>query len=491
MDQDGDLDAYLVQAGSPNRPGGAGAQNRLYRNDGQGRFRDVTDGSGAGDRGYGIGVASGDYDDDGDADLYVTNLGPNVLLRNDGDGKFRDVSAAAGVDDPSFGSSAGFLDYDADGDLDLFVVNYVSWTPGAELTCYNGSGARDYCLPTNYNAPAADTLLRNDGDGTFTDVSVAAGLRAAFGNGLGLTIGDFDGNGWLDVFVANDTMLNQLWLNQGDGTFRDEALLRGCALDEHGKAKAGMGAATADLDGDLDLDLLVVNLTDQSDSIYRNEGGWFSDRTAQHGLGMATRPYTRFGVGLADFDNDGHLDLYEANGAVQRSGEPPAADPYAQPNLLLRGGPDGRFTERLPRGGTAEPLVHTSRAAAFGDVDGDGGVDVLVVNRDGPAHLLHNVVRERGHWILFRVLERSGRDALGATLTLRLGERRLRRDVSSAYSYCASNDPRVHVGLGAETTAREVRVRWVDGELESFGDFAADRIVELRRGRGSAAPELP
>jgi hypothetical protein len=487
-DGDGFLDAYFVQAGGLEDSAAPQRANRLFRNDGTGRFEDVTAASGTGDTGWGMGAAVGDYDNDGDIDLYVTNLGPNTLLRNEGDGTFTDVTAASGAGDSGFGASAGFLDFDRDGDLDLFVVNYVNWTLESEIVCYNTFGAPDYCYPNNYNAPAADTLLRNEGDGTFTDVTERAGLLAAFGNGLGLAPGDFDGDGWIDVFVSNDSMMNQLWMNQGDGTFVDEALLRGCAIDEHGRTKAGMGTQAADPDDDGDLDLVVVNLKTQSDSFYRNERGYFSDRTAAAGLAVASRMFTRFGIGMHDFDNDGYLDVYEVAGGVQLVSEPWADDPFSHPNVLLRGLPGGKLEAVIPRGGTDPELIRTSRAAAFGDVDNDGGVDVLIVNRDSPAQLLRNVVSERGHWLLLRVLEEHGRDALGATVWVQVARRTLRRDVQPAYSYLAANDVRVHIGLGAATAVEELRVRWVDGSEESFGAIEADRIVTLKRGEGGSAP---
>jgi hypothetical protein len=484
MDGDGDLDAYLVQSGDLTEPGGAAGTNRLFRNGGRGDFADVTSGSGAGDRGYGMGVAAADYDNDGDVDLYVTNFGRNVLLDNAGGGRFTDATERAGVGDPSFSASAAFLDYDLDGDLDLFVVNYVDWSLDVELDCHDPQWLPDYCLPTNYAKPAMDRLYRNEGDGRFTDVTVRAGLGAAFGNGLGVVCGDFDGDGSIDVFVSNDATMNQLWLNDGEGGFRDEALLRGCAIDEQGMVKAGMGVAAEDFDDDADLDLLIVNLQNQTDSFFRNDGGFFVDATGAAGLTTTTRWFTRFGVGTADFDNDGFLDLYLANGRVMKSPEPPTDDVYAEPNLLLRGDGSGAFTEVSPRGGTATELIATSRAAAFGDVDNDGGVDVLVVNRDGPAYLLRNVHPSRGHWIRFSVLDGNGRDGLGATLSLTVGGRRITRGVRSAYSFLASNDPRVHVGLGDRVRVEEVSVRWIDGEVESFGGFGADRQVTLRRSAG-------
>jgi hypothetical protein len=245
-----------------------------------------------------------------------------------------------------------------------------------------------------------------------------------------------------------------------------------------------MGVHAADVDDDGRLDVLVVNLDGESDSFYRNRGAFFSDETAPVGLRTVSRPFTRFGMALLDFDNDGYLDLYEANGRVGRQSELFSNDPYAEPSLLFRGGAGPRFDEAKPRGGTRPALVGTSRGAAFGDVDNDGGIDIVVMNRDARPYLLHNVVRARGHWLMFRILDAHGRDALGAELSMSIGSRSIRRDVRTAYSYLASNDPRVHVGLGNDTGVRDVSVRWPDGARERFGDVAADQIVTLRRGRG-------
>ncbi len=445
---------------------------------------DVTDGSGAADTGYGMGVVVGDYDNDGDPDLYVTNLGPNALLRNDGQGKFTDVTDVAGVGHAGWGTSGAFFDYDNDGDLDLFVTNYVEWSLAIEQVCYGLSGLPDYCDPTNYNTPAKDLFYRNDGNGSFTDLTEEAGFHAAFGNGLGVVTADFDRDGCQDIFVANDTMLNQLWLNQGGERFVDEALLRGCAMDENGKAKAGMGVAIADMDDDGDEDFIVVNLLGQTDSVFVNDRGIFRDATGAMGLGQASRWYTRFGVGLVDFDNDGLLDLYQANGRVTSNDESETEDVYAEPNVLFRGLAGGKFEHIELPGGTTESLIYTSRAAAFGDVDGDGGVDVLVVNKDGPAHLLRNVVADRGNWAALRVLDRHGRDAYGAVARVTVGQRTMIRDVRAAYSYCASNDPAIHIGLGAATRIDDVEIRWIDGTTERFGPIAGGATTTLRRGQG-------
>lgn len=539
-DGDGDLDVFFVQGGDLSTSEGAprdrrgtdggpareprraadglplGA-DRLFRNDGTAHFADVTIEAGLGDGRYGMGAATGDYDNDGDVDLYVTNLGRNTLLRNDG-GRFADVTDAAGVGDPAWSTGAAFLDFDADGDLDLYVANYMHWSPAIERDCKAAWDEPDYCGPSAYRAPAADTLYRNRGDGTFEDATAELGIDTALGNGLGVTFGDFDGDGRCEIFVANDAMMNHLWVpfvipsaegatgRAAPGTmrFRDVALARGVATDEAGQVKAGMGVGNADVDGDGDLDLLVVNLQRETDSLFRNDGAYFVDRTAATRLSGLSRAFTRFGTGFLDVDNDGRLDLYEANGRVQmHERSRGAADPYAEPNLLYRGvgglataGAPPRtpsiFAEWLPRGGTSPMLVHTSRGAAFGDLDNDGGIDIVVVNRDAPAYLLLNAVRERGHWLLLRVLDEHGRDALGATVTVRLGDLRIRRDVLSAYSYCAANDPRVHVGLGDREAVDGVDVRWVDGTVEAFPAPPIDRVTTLSRGGGSVpSPRRP
>ena len=487
LDGDGDLDAYLVQSGRLAARGGESGTlgNRLYFNRGEGYFDEVRDIGDGADRGYGMGVAAGDYDNDGDVDLYVTNYGPNALLRNDGGGVFTNAAAAAGVDDSGWGSAAAFLDLDADDDLDLFLVNYINWSAAVERDCYD-RGAPTYCAPTTYDAPAPDRLFRNNGDGTFTDVTAEAGLNTAYGNGLGVVGADFNRDGLIDVFVANDRNVNQLWLNRGDMRFTDESANWGCAVDEHGMAKAGMGVAAADVDDDGDTDLLVVNFEGETDSFFRNEGAWFADATALAGLGAGSGRHTRFGVALADFDNDGTLDLYEANGKVD--GDPAAVpDAFAEPNVLYRGRPAGiGFDEVRPPGGVAVPLVHTSRGLAVGDVDDDGGLDLLVANRDGPTYLLLNRVPDRGNWVRFRVLTSTGADAHGATVSAGIGAARVQRDVQPAASYFASNDPRVHFGLGEQARATAVTVRWPGGRAEAFGDFKAGTTWQLRRGEGMA-----
>jgi enediyne biosynthesis protein E4 len=486
VEGDGDLDAYLAQGGELFAEN-ARLADALFENDGHGRFTDRSEGAGADHPAYGMGVACGDADGDGDTDILVTNVGRNTLLLNEsapGALRFRDGSEAAGLALEGWSSSALFADLDRDGDLELFVARYLEWSRESELVCMDPLGRPDYCSPKNYKTPARSLLYRNEGGGRFEDVSRASGVWSEPGTGLGVAAGDVDGDGWCDVFVANDGMPNHLWKNGGELAFENVAMLAGCGVDANGLPKAGMGVVLADMDADLDLDVLVCNLKGESDSYYQNEGGYFSDRTATVALAALSKPFTRFGLALGDFDQDGWRDLYQANGRVERPSAPPPGDPYAEANLLLRGGADGRFAEVLPRGGTAELLVATSRAACQGDVDGDGALDLLVVNRDGPAQLLVNRAA-RGAWVMLAVRERSGADALGAELELEVGARKLRRDVTAAFGYLASHDPRVHVGLGDEREVTRVTVRWSDGERERFGPFPAGRVHVLARGQGT------
>jgi hypothetical protein len=480
-DGDGDLDLYLVQSGDLRAPAAERPPNRLYDNRGAGLgFVDVTAKSGAGDRGYGMGCAVGDYDGDRDLDLYVLNVGANVLLRNDG-GHFTDVTAQAGVGHTGWGSSAAFLDYDGDGQLDLYLVNYLRWSPEIERECRFPKEFRDYCNPNSYHAPAQDVLYRGLGDGRFEDVTAAAGIAGTPANGLGVACGDFDGDGRVDVYVANDMNANQLWLNQGDGTFRNGALLAGCALSGTGFAESGMGVQAVDLDADGDLDLFLSHLRRQSNTFYRNSGagGLFDDTTARAGLSATSLPYTGFGLGFHDFDNDGALDLFVANGEVTvPEAIPEQEDPYAQQNLLYRGRGDGGF-EEIPGGGTAPPLSATSRGAAFGDLDGDGDVDVVVVNRDHGVHVLENTAAGGRSWISLRVLDAGGSPAVGARVRVRAAGADQWRLIDPAYSYGSASDVRAHFGLGSAEEV-EVSVHWPDGSEQDFGRLAAHREHTLR-----------
>ena len=490
-DNDGDLDVYLVQAGS--LESGEGAENRLYRNglaaDAAGRaprFEEVTASAGVGDRGYGMGVATGDYDNDGFLDLFVTNFGRNALYRNEGDGSFSEVGSAAGVDDDRWGTSAAFLDFDLDGFLDLFVVNYVEFRISENPVC-RPTGERDYCHPSNFD-PQVDMLYRNRGDGTFADVTSAAGIDRAYGSGLGVATLDFDGDGRLDIYVANDGNENQLWRNLGNGSFEDVALFAGVALNGDGAAEAGMGAAVDDFDRDGDPDLFVTHLRDETNTLYENQGnGLFQDTTFPRGLGYPSLAATAFGVHWLDFDNDGLSDLFVANGSVAlgppgRSG----VSRYAEPNQLFRGDGSRFAVAALGSGSTAE-LVEVSRGAAFGDVDRDGGVDVLVSNNRGPARLLLNQTGPRRSWISLKLRRNRGEPfGFGAQVTLiRQRGERLRKLAGSDGSYLSASDPRIHFGLDADTEVSGVEVTWPGGATEFFDDVAVNRENELVEGTGS------
>ncbi len=487
-DGDNDLDLYLVQGGdltgiAPDRP-----RNRLYQNRGNGTFEDVTAAAGVGDQSYGMGCAVGDYEGDGDVDLYVTNVGRNVLYRNEGNGTFTDVTEDAGVGQTGWGTSAAFVDYDNDGKLDLYVVNYIDWSPKREIECFTGGNEKDYCHPLNYNAPATDTLYHNSGNGKFNDVTEQAGITKAKGNGLGIVVGDFNQDGRIDFFVANDSDPNQLWINNGDGTFTDQAILSGCAVNRVGKAEAGMGVMAFDFENDEDLDLFVTHLRDETNTLFINEHGLFEDITARTGLGPPSLPYTGFGTAAVDFDHDGKSDMYVVNGRVIRAQKPLTEDVFAEPNQLFRGTGNGRFEEYPLQDGTRDGLIENSRAAAFGDYDNDGDVDILVVNNGGRVRLLQNHAGKKGHWIMFRIFNRHGLDAAGAMVCITTLQGKQCNQIQTAYSYLASNDPRVHFGLANLNAVQDVTVIWPGRQRESFGPFQAGSVHVLREGSSKQTP---
>ena len=484
FDGDGYLDVFCVQSGKVDASPDEVFAHGLFRNRGDGNFEDVSAQSGIRADVYGMAVTAGDFDNDGKTDLYVMNVGRNTLLRNLGGGKFEDVTDAAGVGGSFWSTTGTFFDYDADGDLDLFVGNYVVWSKEADKECYEESGRRTYCGPHSYNAPVPDQLYRNEGDGHFTEITAEAGISASFGNALGVVCGDYNGDGRIDIFVANDRTDDQLWINLGNDRFRDDASLAGCAVDRNGTARAGMGVDTADIDNDGDLDLIVVNLHGELDGYFRNEGSYFFEETTSAGIGLTTRAYTRFGVGFVDFDNDGDLDIYQANGRVTLIGESHVEDPFAEPNVLLVRSAENKWRKSALQGGTREPLIHTSRGAAFGDFDNDGGMDIVVMNSAAPTYLLRNVRTGRGAWVLLEVLNEHGAPAIGASVFASDGERRLRRDVLPGRGYASSSDPRVHVGLGSGKKIWSLELRWVDGTREDFGPLEPNRVLKIQRGAG-------
>ncbi len=492
IDYDGDglLDVFCVnggsmEPGSPRPPG-----HRLYHNLGGWKFAEVTEQAGlACPDGYGMGCAVGDYDGDGWPDLYVTQLGSNHLYRNNGNGTFSDVTRAAGVAVGSWSTSAAFVDYDGDGRLDLMVVNYVRWSPEIERECFSAGGRRDYCSPKNYDAPAPSVLFHNRGDGTFENVTEAAGLSRAYGNGFGVATGDFNHDGRIDLYVANDATPNQLWLNQGNGRFVDDALLRGCALNALGVPRAGMGVVAVDLLQRGWLDLFVTHLVGEGNGLFLNRDGNFLDSVTPDGPMAGSVPFTGFGLAFADFDNDGELDLYVANGKVKLGISPgDSKDPYAESSSLRRGLGGGRFQGIPPQSTVTPPLMATSRGLAAGDLDNDGSMDLVVVNRDGPITVLRNQAGARGHWIELKLSDQAGHEARNAIVRLVAGGREQWRQNQPNEGYCSSQDPRVHFGLGTATGAERVLIRWPDGRAEDFGPLEGGRLHGIRAGRGRAAP---
>jgi len=504
-DNDGDLDVYLVQGGpigsQAEPPGGIEASDRLFRNDlgtaSDGRpilrFTDVTVAAGVMGRSYGMGVATGDFDNDGWVDLYVTNFGVDQLLRNQGDGSFRTVTRSAGLGDPSWGVSASFFDYDRDGLLDLFVGNYLTVDLTDHKPCRSPSSAPDYCTPLVYKAQS-DRLYHNLGSGRFEDVTASSRIGSAFGRALGVIATDANRDGWLDVYVANDATANQLWINRKDGSFDDTAMLAGAAVDMAGRAQGSMGLAAGDPDNDGDEDLFMTHLTGESNTIYVNDGqGWFDDRSIGTGLAGASMAFTGFGAGWLDFDNDGWLDVFVANGEVSLvRGLSASASGYPldQPNQLFRNRGGGRFSDDSELAGPAVQVSEVSRGVAFGDVDNDGDTDVLVHNNNGIARLLINQVGQGAHWIGMRVVDGHGRDAYGARIELRRdGKPTQWRTVHSDGSYASASDPRILFGLGGEEGDPSVRVHWLGGRVEEWTGVAANRYTVLRYGQGRVVAE--
>ncbi len=495
-DGDGWSDLYLVN-GAPT-PGYTGRTpaDALYRNQGDGTFGDVTVAAGAENPGYGMGVTAGDIDNDGDTDLYLTNLAEDVLLRNDGDGTFTDVTRQAGVSDPFWSTSAAFGDIDGDGDLDLYAVNYVDFTWATHKVCGEPRlGFEAYCHPDVYDG-VADSLYLNDGDGSFDPVG---GERLAMdprrwesdGKGLGVAFLDVDLDGDEDIFVANDSVPNFLWVNRGDGFFDEEAVVRGIAFNADGKTEACMGVALGDLDTDGVEEVFVTNLDTETNTLYATlPGGFFRDVTRESGLGPPSYLNVGFGTAFADLDHDGLLDLFVANGHIIDNIQLRRPEmTHAQPNLLFRGLGGWRFEDVSVAGGEAVTRPAVGRGLATADFDGDGDQDLALAENDAPARLLRNDLPGNGRrsWLQARLVSPSGhREAIGARLVVEAGGRRQGRVRRSASSYLSQSESVLHVGLGDERRAERVEVTWPGGGRSRWLDVPGERRLVLW-GPGPAA----
>jgi hypothetical protein len=490
-DNDGWMD-LLVLSGTRLDGAPPGATNRLYRNNRDGTFTDVTAKAGLLRTGWASAVTIGDYNNDGWEDVFITSYGQNVLYRNNGHGTFTDVTKQAGLSQPTirYGSGCTWVDYDRDGKLDLFVANYLDTTieklpkPGENPDC-NWKGVPVNCgprgLPTGFVQ-----LFHNNGDGSFTDVSKLSGVAAATG-GYPMTAvaADLDNDGWPDIYVACDSRPSFLFRNNHDGTFREEGLERGAALSEDGMEQAGMGVGVGDYNLDGNLDLFKTHFADDTNVLYRNDGkGHFDDLTVRAGLAVETR-YIAWGAGIVDLDNDGLPDLFAVTGSVYPEIERRLPSyPFKTPRLIFRNLGDGRFEELIEEAGPGVVAAHSSRGCAFGDFDNDGDLDILIMNMNEPPSLLRNDLSGGNHWLKVRLVgTASNRSAIGSRVVARYGGRQQAQEVLAQSSFYSVNDPRLHFGLGAETTV-DLTIRWISGAVETIRQVKADRIVTVREGKG-------
>ena len=490
-DGDGDLDLYVVNGSDFERyQKRSGPGNTLYRNDGDGTFEDRTERAGVGDAGWGAGCAVGDIDNDGFADLYVTNYGGNVLYHNQGDGRFSDITATAAVAGDDYSSAAAFFDYDNDGDLDLYVASYVVFDleDNPRVDCDYLGGIKTYCGPLGMEA-GADVLYRNEGDGRFIDVTATSGVQHANSNfGLGVLPTDYDGDGDLDLYVANDQNPNVLFQNRGDGSFVDVALVTGIAYSSDGDEESGMGVDAGDFDNDGDFDLYVTNFFRESNTLYRNDAGRFVDFTVEAGIEAVTMTFLGWGTRFADFDNDGDLDLFVANGHVfPQVDDAPTGTSYRQRNQLFRNdlGKPGLFVDISDAAGPGMTIEKVSRGASFADYDDDGDVDVFVVNLNDTPSLLRNDLASGMNWLSVRVDggadgEVNG-DGVGTRLRLVSSGSEQYRMISGAGSYLSHNDLRAHFGLGNQPQVDLLEITWPDGMTQTATSLSVNQTITVSR----------
>jgi len=488
FDNDGCIDLYFTNGASiPSlRKMGPEFYNRLYRNRCDGTFEDVTERAGVGGEGYSMAVAAADFDNDGRVDIFVAGVNRNILYRNLGGGRFADVTAQAGLTgvDPQHGKmwsiSAGWFDFDNDGWLDLFVSNYVAWDPKAEPRCGNAD-TRFYCHPNAYQG-VPNQLFRNNHDGTFTDVSRQAGIAAHIGKGMGVAFADYDGDGFEDVFVANDSVRSFLFRNRGNGAFDEVGVESGVALREDGKPIAGMGVDFRDFDNDGRPDLVVSGMVNDGFLLFRNLGkhGLFEDFAQRSGLLLATRPLTGWSLGMFDFDNDGWRDLFCAVSHFP-SFEAYLGKPAAQPNRVFRNVTGGRFEDVSLAAGPDFQLPALYHGAAFADFDNDGRVDVVVTTLDGPVKLFRNITAGTNHWLAVRLHgTRSNRQGLGAVVELMLPDgRRLTGHATTSVGYASSSEPLVRFGLGTSRAVDRIVVHWPGGRTQEVRDVPVDKVVDI------------
>lgn len=496
-DQNGLLDLYLVNS-APTRlyvPKTA-MRSALYRNNGDGTFTDVTAKAGVGAEGlFGMGVAVGDYDNDGFPDLFVLGYGRCILYRNNGDGTFTDVTDKAGVQNlGKWASSAAWFDYDNDGKLDLIIANYVDWSPEKNFWCGDKApGMRSYCHPDVYHGQTP-TLFHNNGDGTFTDVSVKSGVGLKRGNGLGVVTFDYDDDGWQDIFIANDHMPNFLFRNNRDGTFREVGYEAGVAVGLDGQFEAGMGVDAGDIRNDKRFGLVVTHLDQQIARVYANQGdGSFEDATFQSKLSYATFHSSGFGTRFLDYDNDGLSDIFMANGHVLDNIERyHPGTLYAEPKMMFRNKGDGIFENVSDMLGGDFVAPRVSRGAAVGDFDNDGDLDILVSNNGEAPQLLRNDGGNSNHWLeILLIGTKSNRDAVGARVKVVAGDLKLFDQRKGGMSYQSSQDPRLHFGLNQQERVDAIEIRWPSGEVTKLENVKSDQIIAVREGAGVVPQEFP